>query len=69
MKDQGYEPTLLVICPVCNALPGKPCTVSTEFFRRPVAWLHYARLPVDASPALSDLPPSVPPGSAGQRLS
>ena len=32
-----------VVCPACNAQPGKACTQPTDRARRPVRWTHFAR--------------------------
>lgn len=32
-----------VVCPACNARPGKPCTAPTDTSRRPVGWMHASR--------------------------
>ena len=31
-------------CPTCCAPPGAACNAPTEFSRRPVTWLHSARV-------------------------
>jgi hypothetical protein len=33
-----------MVCPACNAQPGKPCTQSTNNNRVPVRWYHLARI-------------------------
>jgi len=32
-----------VVCPVCNAQAGQPCTQPSNTTRTPVAWVHLAR--------------------------
>lgn len=36
-----------VVCPGCNAQPGKPCTQPTDTGRRPVTWMHLTRYAED----------------------
>ena len=35
--------TTTVLCPVCQARPGQPCTRPTHTARKPVTYLHSAR--------------------------
>lgn len=42
--EQGREGYLRrMVCPVCNAQPGYPCTQATDNGRRPVSWYHGKR--------------------------
>lgn len=45
MATIDYERELFrsVICPACNAQPGRPCTQPTNTGRREVSWVHDAR--------------------------
>jgi len=38
-----HEQALTIICPVCNAMPGRACTQPTDTSRKPVPWVHLPR--------------------------
>lgn len=44
MATKKTETVLAVSCPNCQAKPGEPCTQPTDTGRRPVAFVHSARI-------------------------
>lgn len=44
-KRNDYLRAYEIVCPNCNALPGKKCTTPTDNGRKEVNWIHYSRIP------------------------